>query len=113
MTEHYTSPQITPAPMNPYHLNQLGVSSRTEITTIPVSPPAVMAPPIIVAPPATVVSQESTTILQQLHSSPDASIHGPPMELASPCDMPPVTESIMERRKRLSILKFKFRNVQI
>lgn len=40
MAENYNTPQTNPAPMNPYHLNQLSISGAPAIISAP-QPPSV------------------------------------------------------------------------
>jgi hypothetical protein len=48
MAENYNIPQINPAPMNPYHLNQLSISGAPGIVTTPQSPSiTIVQPPVI------------------------------------------------------------------
>lgn len=105
ITEDYKTPQIITPPMNPTHLNQLRVSNSAQMVNPPqqsVTITTITTPPVIPVG----VSQDTNAIFKQLNSSPEALVHGPPPELASPCSFPSVTESIMERRKKLSIKKF-------
>ena len=87
MVEDYQTPVMQSSVMKPSHLSQLPVANSVHVatttTTIPVLPPT--------TPPLLTSTDDATTLFQKLHSSPDAPIHGPPAELATPCDMPPIT----------------------
>jgi hypothetical protein len=48
MAENYNTPQINPAPMNPYHLNQLSISGTPAIVATPQSPSITIVQPSVV-----------------------------------------------------------------
>lgn len=96
MVEDYQTPSFGNSLMRPSNLNHLPVASSVQVTTTTV--PITSVPPPL---PPPISRDDPSAIMQRLHSSPEAAIHGPPLELAAPCDMPPITENIMQRRKRL------------
>ena len=58
---------------------------------------------ITTTPPLVSGGTDPASIFKQLQASPEAAIHGPPLDLAVPCELPPVSQAISERRKHISM----------